>query len=269
MKLRLSSDEIRKIKEDVEKSGFPLEVEVHEILRKFDWRVLHQQLFLDKDTEKERSIDIVAFYADHSPLGAYTLFHMSLIIECKRSVKHPWIFYTVPKEKEFFSFPFRPVEHYALPRGYKKKKMLDELQKWMPFSHIYRKNLNGERVALHYYEAFKKGKGKQIFDAKNKVLKSLKYRLNESKDFTLKIRKVEPDYFPLFIFYPVIAFDGHLFELKSMEEDPIPVNYLQYFAPTTSASIIIDVVKKEHLHRFLDELNHEIRKMKDSLKKAK
>ena len=266
--MRLNPDEIRKIKEDVKKSGFPLEVEVHEILRKFDWRALHQQPFFDKEEGKQRPIDIVAIHADHSPLGDYTLFHMSLIIECKSSVKHPWIFYTVPKEKELFSFPFSPVEHYALPRGYKKKKMLDELQKWMPFSHIYRKNLNGDRVALHYYEAFKKGKGIQIYKARNQVIKSLTYQLEKNKELTLKYRKVNPNYFPLFISYPVIVFDGHLLELKSIKDDPIPANHLQYLTSTTLGPIIIDVIKKEHLPRFLDELNHEIREMKESLKKG-
>ena len=256
-------DEFERIKNDIKKSGFPLEIEVSEVLKRHEWRVLNQQYYFDRDERKVRTIDILAYVADHSQVGDYKPFHVSLIIECKSSSK-PWVFWTTQKNKELFSFPVTLVKHWAKPRGItRERKMYYDWLKWMSYSHIYSPDL--DRVALIHYEPFKKGKGREIFEASNQVMKALSFELMRDKECTLKV----PDLHPLFILYPVIVFDGHLFELRTENGDLklLPVKYLQYSTSTLGESFLIEVIKKEFLSTYLEKLKAEINTMKAELGK--
>ena len=256
-------NEVERIKEDIRKSGFPVEIEVSEVLKRHEWRVLNQECYFDPDERKIRTIDIAAYVADHSQIGDYKPFHVSLFIECKRSSK-PWVFWTTEKDKKFFSFPYMLVKHWARPRGITaKRKMYDDWLKWMPYSHIYSPDL--DRVAMIHYEAFKEGKGRQIFEASNQVTKALTFTLMKNKEYTLKM----PDLHPLFILYPVIVFDGRLFELRSGNGNLrlLPVEYLQYWTFTLGEDFLIDVIKKEFLSSYLEKLNTEVNRMKNELEK--
>ena len=256
-------DEVERIKKDIKKSGFPLEIEVSEVLKKHEWRVLNQQYYFDRDERKVRTIDILAYVADHSQVGDYKPFHVSLIIECKSSSK-PWVFWTRQKDKKLFSFPFMLVKHWARPRGITpERKMYDDWLKWMPYSHTYSPDLH--RVALIHYEPFKNGKGREIFEASNQVMKALSFELMRHKESTL----ILPDLHPLFILYPVIVFDGHLFELRTEKGNLklLPVEYLQHLTSTLGENFLIDVIKREFLSRYLEKLKAEINKMKNELGK--
>ena len=236
-------DEVERIKEDIKKSGFPLEIEVSKVLKRHEWRVLNQQYYFDQDEKKGRTIDILAYITDHSEVGDYKPFHVSLIIECKSS-STPWVFWTTHKDKEMFSFPSMVVKHWARPRGITaERKMYDDWLKWMPHSHIYSSDLDS--VALIPYEPFKKGKGREIFEASNQVVKALSFELMRHKKFALLM----PALHPLFIIYPVIVFDGRLFELRVENGDLglLPVEYLQYWTSTPREDFLIDVVKKGFL----------------------
>ena len=256
-------DEVEKIKEEIEKSGFPLEIEVSKVLKRHEWRVLNQQYYFDRDERKGRTIDVMAYVAEHSEIGDYKPFHVSLIIECKSS-STPWVFWTTQKDKKLFSFPFMLVKHWARPRGITPgRKRYDDWLKWMPYSHIYSPNL--DRVALIHYEPFKKGKGRKIFEASNQVMKALSFELMRHK----KLALLMPNLHALFILYPVIVFDGRLFELRVENGDlkVLPVEYLQYWTSTLREDFLIDVIKKEFLSTYLEELKAEINKMKVELEK--
>ena len=256
-------DEIERIKEDIEKSGFPLEIEVSQILEMHGWKANNQQYYLDQDEGKRRTIDIIAHVADHSQVGDYTPFHVSLVIECKSSSK-PWVFWTTQKDKEIFSFPITLVKHWARPRGITaERKMYDDWLKWMPYSHIYSPDLN--RVAVIHYEPFKEGKGHEIFEASNQVIKALSFILTRFKESALKL----PNLYPLFVLYPVIVYDGHLFDLRieNGESRLFPTQYSQYSTSTLEEFFLIDVIKKEFFSAYLEKLNTEMDKMKNELKK--
>jgi hypothetical protein len=57
----MSDDEIKKkIETDMQIQGFPLEVKTSEILEAHGWEVTNQASYLDLETRKNRTIDILA-----------------------------------------------------------------------------------------------------------------------------------------------------------------------------------------------------------------
>lgn len=88
---------IEKIREYVLKSGFPSEIEIGNILRKNGWIVGNQWPYVDKESSKIRAVDVYAMRLGLQPPGL----GISLLIECKKSIKHDWVFHTQKKEGEF------------------------------------------------------------------------------------------------------------------------------------------------------------------------
>lgn len=88
----MSTDEERKILDDIKKSGYPLEIDVTHWLIENGWSVFPQYTYLDAETKKIRTIDALVIYL---PGGSYFESFPRLIVECKTSNK-PWVFYTRP-----------------------------------------------------------------------------------------------------------------------------------------------------------------------------
>lgn len=104
MNMKKSKNKIEFVKEEVEKSGFPLEIEIASILEKDGWEVLPSSPYLDKDEKKWREIDIKAYKSidqasDSKSIEPYHL-SLALIIECKRSKKYAWVFFPRPRKKK-------------------------------------------------------------------------------------------------------------------------------------------------------------------------
>jgi len=86
------SNEEEKILSDLERSGYPLEINATSILESNGWNVINQEGYFDLESNKWRTIDIIATKNIALPsLSAYERLHISLIIECKKSDK-PWVF---------------------------------------------------------------------------------------------------------------------------------------------------------------------------------
>lgn len=83
----MSSEEKRKILEDLEKTGFSLEVDVANCLVDEGWFIYPQYGYYDKESEKLRTVDFVGSY----PSSNIDSLKPQLAIECKQSDK-PWIF---------------------------------------------------------------------------------------------------------------------------------------------------------------------------------
>ena len=103
----MTKDEIDFIKKEIERSGFPLEIEVSSILKEDGWEVLPSSIYFDEDEKSWREIDIKAYKsADSSSqnesIKPYRL-TLALIIECKKSEKFAWVFFPQPRSKEDLS----------------------------------------------------------------------------------------------------------------------------------------------------------------------
>lgn len=74
-----------KVKEWLEKEGFPLEMRAARAFREAGFEIRQSSLFADPEDQKSREIDVVA--ATRSNIGFTEVSHF---IECKSS-KHPWV----------------------------------------------------------------------------------------------------------------------------------------------------------------------------------
>ena len=92
---------LRKARDWILKTGYPLELEVIDILRANDWEVMASTNYYDEDEGKWRELDIKAYKglecgeAHHTPAWPYRL-TLTLIIQCKKSEKYAWVFFPIP-----------------------------------------------------------------------------------------------------------------------------------------------------------------------------
>lgn len=99
------------IKREIERSGFPLEIEISTILEKNGWNVHPSSPFLDEDENKWREIDLKSYKSSESTLENKSLkpyrLNLTLIIECKKSEEFAWVFFPRPR----IEYEFRSIAH--------------------------------------------------------------------------------------------------------------------------------------------------------------
>lgn len=239
----MSKDEIERIKTDIVKSGLPCEIDISIKLRFAGWEVMHQDEYIDEDTEKSRYIDICAFknFPDGLP-------QTNLTIECCKGEK-PWVFYGGWKR---WGWP-TVVPNY-LPQ---KADVIKREPEFLECTHHKRKEILEATIS---YEPFKKGKGVEIFDAAMKAIKALRYSKSRLRKFDQKQTKKETPRLER-IFYPVIAFDGHLYSLYFRKGKPYPKKreYLRYLVNFKERGYLIDVVTRMGFSEYLMLLEKEFR----------
>lgn len=135
----MSDDERQYIEDEIQKSGFPLEIEIASILKGNRWGVNYSSPFFDRDDEKWRELDIEAYTSssddpqqrsnksinnlaeytstiDITPTGVVEVIQIDnkrkdksikpyrlvfdLVIECKKNRGFAWVFFTQPRSKE-------------------------------------------------------------------------------------------------------------------------------------------------------------------------
>jgi len=141
--------------------------------------------------------------------------------------------------------------------------------------HYYFSEFN--KVGIIGLEAFSKGKSKSIFEAKNQVIKALLYEREQLKNF-LTIGEVREKMGKkkildnlLSLFFPVIIFDGHMYELEYRGDKPTlnRSHYIQYLTsfsnPTLEDQIqeefVIDIVDINFLSNYLKILDEIAKKL--------
>src|SRR5213592_2645104 len=93
-----SSSEEKHLLEQLAKTGFPLEVEVSDLLEP-NWLVFPNEAYVDEDEGKTREIDMFAIHNSETDQLTWAnpprLFLATyLAVECKRSETHAWVFLT-------------------------------------------------------------------------------------------------------------------------------------------------------------------------------
>lgn len=257
-----------KILKKLKESGFPVEIDVTEILEKEGWKVANQVGYLDPDENKWRLIDIRAVRAEEiSNSSTYKRLVMHLHIECKKS-KNPWVFYIRRKEKmPFFPFELLHVLKEASWPPVLLKSFLKEKANWKECFHYLKYEHLGVISVEPPIEIFnesseKKKKGKEkLFEATQQVIKSLKYELEKTKDELPLVVKS-----PIFVLkYPVIVLDGKLYVLRSKEGPIESANYVQFLVEYKEESFLIDIVLLSFLKEYLKILNEEFIAIKENI----
>ncbi len=245
-----------KLKKFIENSGHPVSIKVSNTLIKNGWFIKNAPRYFDKGIKDYRELDIYA-ERDSSFIKGKDI----LLIECKKNHSHPWIFFTQNKlNKSVYTLNIAETT---------KGKIYDWIKNKNLFQKHYYYNKKLSSYSIVGLKNPDKKQSKEIYMATNQVITALYFYINQIIDF------VESNKFILkvpFFYYPLIVFDGGLFEAK-VEEDKIKIeeaNHISFLVereldePTTldlmqrdkilplfSKQIIVDIIKLDYFDEFL------------------
>ncbi len=255
---------IEEITEDLEKSGFPLEIEITNILGNRKWRVINQLHCFNLKDNFDSVLDVLAFREYHHKIAKLNPINLNLLIECKKTDKSPWVFGTIeehhpPDLANIFAISYVKYYMKTPPTININKSLL----KWIPQSHFLDKNI--KNVGCIAYEVGTKGEGKVFYKAVTQVTNALICYHNENVDLFKKLYKtsIGRNKYPLIIYYPVIVFDGQMFEFKIIggEIKVTPVSYIQYKTERVINNkkeyFRIDIVQKNYFQDYLGIIEKE------------
>jgi hypothetical protein len=250
------------LKKEIQKTGYPLEIEVSSKLDK-DWEdVYNTDSYFDKQEEKLRDIDVSAkkYFSNCFPLVVAT----DLDIECKKNENFVWVFFTRPFE---FNNEVDVSGQYIDELQIRTKRFdLDYIsQLVMPKTSLHYSKI--KRVAVSFDEfpinvnknKYEEGK-KQIFEAQNQLTKYVTY--------TNELSFSEPPQEAKFIYFafPCIVFDGTMYE-AILKDGRIEVRLAKHLVLTRSSrtsysyydlNYLIDIVTKSHFDSYLKEIKKDV-----------
>ncbi len=254
----MQKDFTKRILDEINKSGFPLEIHTSTVLNQEGWFVENNPNYFDDKIKEHREIDIVA----HKPSKKFKNGHNLLVIECKKSANKPWLFF---KQKK--------VENSVLNMNIAAFGDGSEYKWYEDFmvEHYYSKNFICTYYMVPYLSQSNENRGKNqesdIYRAVKQVMNALIfYSTRESRNINkYKFKDIK-------FIYPVIIFDGVLLsafieenEIDIKEENHILLSInlelddaaeLRWGAKESKLvfckPFIIDIVKKEYLKQYLE-----------------
>jgi len=274
----MNPDETRKTLEDhlieqVKKSGFPLEIEISNILDGKDYIVFNSQYYFDEELQQGRDIDLYAVPLDSDPLIEKIskkilplVLRLELAIECKKSESYAWVFYTRPRIPENIIY----MEGQLTTTFPEIKGFSGDSSKWL---------LEQECLKLHYdrfdriavaYDELKKGKANEkvgahrneIFEATNQLIKFVNYLNHHTEKNLSELPKDRPKRELMMILFPIIVCDGDMFEVFFKGGEPTLWKTKHVLLSTNrhcpyckeSKSFTIDVVHRSYFEEFIDSI---------------
>jgi hypothetical protein len=252
----MPDDIIKQILNDMDQQGFPLEVQVTEILKTHDWEVYSQQAYLDVETGKQRTIDIESVKTIDLPKEEW-VFQVRLMIECKKCIK-PWVFYISDTNKEKITIQLGidaqihtdQMSQLECPSNFDKTK--DKI-KDAENQYLFKRELAKpifSKLAYLTYEPFTNGKGKSIHRAQKQVIGAI-------IDLNRKLRQDKNRELLHCIFLkPVIILDGQLYAYQNM--NLIKEKGLYYSVNFNDSRFTIEVITADYLETYLKGINKEL-----------
>ena len=247
-----------KILQEIEKSGFPLELEIVEILRGAGVLTFPNISFQDQNGFTHE-IDILSIIFDDKYEAKSGAAGIQLLVECKKTEKYPWLFFD-----EGYN-PLTDAFGVGSKVDYSTDKVIDG-KKFNPLQSMYNSHLAGHHFnnfnfpkARTHFEVFKKpNEQTTIYKAITSIFSGRKF-LNEWFD---KTEKKEDGKGRTFLNHFVIVLDGLLlYATKEKESFAInEVNHLLLLTFDTQENkhsglldneIVIDVIKKEYFPEYL------------------
>ncbi|MEL7552122.1 hypothetical protein AAGV37_19785 [Pseudomonas protegens] len=102
--------DLKKIEENICKSGFKLEHEIATILRHEGWTLISNRYYLDDHEESVREIDILAYKCKVTPnFSVYT----AIIISCKKSEANNWAVLSRAIDKNDPNYNWQPFKGFS------------------------------------------------------------------------------------------------------------------------------------------------------------
>lgn len=265
--------------EEIEKTGYPLEIEISSILDENNWFVLNQDYYRDEEQDKERTIDLFAVNVESyaGRMDEYKPFALStdMVIECKKSNTHAWIFFTIPeiyRTPYFTGQTFEFLDAFADAKYSVLEEILPSFRDMRGESFLHYDKFQRIAVTSHEIRLDKKiaQKGRnEIFESRNQIVKCISYHFGGLRKH---VKAGSPSKLIRF-FFPVIVFEGRMYEcivekgkLNLMEKNHIL--FRTHYRPKYHASPLsygIDVVKREYFRTFLKDIKADIHFLEERL----
>jgi hypothetical protein len=204
-------DLIKKIKDGIKKSGFPLELKIGSILEKNKWHYSIGNIYEDFETGKYRESDIAA---DKTVNGIA----ISLFVECKKSTEKQIVLYA-PKNNKLLPFistclKFFPRIRFGKDILYSEKKIFEEFSKLPYFDKDipFAKNLivtKGDTVTqdnVNYISSINGLIKKSVHTGSDGYLET-NFRC---------------------VFFYILVFDGQLFQLSNSKTEDFDLKEITY-----------------------------------------
>lgn len=257
-----------RIREDLEKTGYPTEIVTAAVMQSHGWFVLHNPSYLDDTEKRSREFDIRAYRTIWKEIEDQKYsFGFYLITECKKSV-NPWVFFTTPEGNR--DSRLGRIIKWSFGRGQaftdnsNPSSLVSDAE--LRAYHHYFKN---ERLARTFHQPFR-GEGKaehsqMIYSAVMSAIKA-----------TIFLSKETPISNWLRVFYPVVIFSGPLFEARvgpNKSIELISSNYVQlsfhYMTPgSEETEFRVDIVHEDHLKNFLGLIKSEHEAISECLERS-
>lgn len=275
--------------EEVERTGYPLEIEISSILDQIPHLVaFNNQYYFDEDGQRGRTIDMYCIYTKHyfaetpsiEPFGLRT----DIAIECKKSNTHAWIFFTRPEAWRSPYFSGQTLDSLNVHTDGE----INIIDKILPLSRDLEttKFLHYDRfqkTAIAHHEAkikklgkhqAKQMKGKnpngfgEINEATNQVVKFVSFELGKLVQMYREVK-----YSRIVIYFPIIVFDGRMYEYTTEKGFPelIPTNHILMetsYRPGYSDSPLtfgIDVIRKEFFKLLMSIIEEDISLLREGI----
>lgn len=264
--------EINYLKEKIRKTGYPLEIEISSMLDR-KWVVINTDSYFDSDEGKMRDVDITAW--QYLPKKWLPIFvEIGLIIECKKDDNFAWVFFTRPLEFEWEEDICGQYldQIQILTKNAEATQIKEIISKKTKLHHASMK-----RVAVAFEQFFMKGKKKtfekkkkEIFEAENQLKKYISYYLEQCVKARYDVCRLE-------MLFPVIVFDGNMYEAV-IEKGKVKVSESKHVVLTTShrtsysiweQGFLIDVVHRDYFPNFLKVLDRDVKSFKMVVKRNK
>lgn len=256
-----------KVKKEILKTGLPTEIKATTILKNVGWSVFNEYPYLDKDENKIRTLDIMAkkqfLKADNIKADDSTKISSAceLYIECKKSSKQTWVFYTEQLPLSFLKYYISRIvddvlSKYRFPKLSTQHKIKNQTKHANVFSKIPLSFKGLEyKIALSQQNVF--SDKKEFYEGKMQVLKALRHKDEEDK------AKPKKTSFPVNVI-PIILFDGHIFECyyegrKLITPEIEYTRYLAHGLPNQRYPALIDVMTLNYFPKYLNIIEKEFR----------
>lgn len=264
MSIKKKKSEIDFIKDELLKKGFPLENYVQSLLFSKKWYVTPNAYFVDKDTKTGRELDIKASQ-DYSCSDDNTDFSLTLLIQCKKIPGNAWVFFSDSSQPYYQILKydlndFLDIGHHSLlgkiGTHFEKSEVTarNYCEVIIDENKSNRKTNNIWNCAITLIKATS-----QEFDDANADCKMyLERDIYDFEEFADSPSNV------IDIFYPVIVFEGKIFEAQFSgnevilnERDQITL-FIDYKSGKYAGKFHIDVLKKEKLSDYLSSIECDI-----------
>ena len=266
-----------KIKKDLIKSSFPLELEVSIILEKNGWTIFPNE-YISDEVGNNYEIDTLAIKSvisktkdNKEEIRSF----FQLIIECKKCQKHPWVFFIRERQKyDDNADLIKHAHNFGTNRPFRcsdqgPSSNLDYFKNKINYSTL--NLISGTEKSTNYCQAFRDpNQDNQIYFAIRGVLRVLDILKTQSNKTYYNGRWAQ---IILESHIPIIVVDNNLFEGK-LKKEGLEVKETKYVPLIINSGkdlgrIIIHIVRKDYLEKFLQKTKKDMEALHEEFSKIK